>query len=242
MQTMRSYFLWVIYAISSLLLSVWLAWHLSAQMNFLYPIWYSVLNIDQTISEVAPRHLYKKQFSQTTNDEHVRLFKEIVDAVQHHGRGLEEIQFYDENSKRLGKLLTQSEVTHLQDVANLINLLNWWSLILLVFSLLMLALLFLVKAVMPTIKMLFLNTVTVVLIISLVIVVAGPTKLFYWLHTVIFPEGHQWFFYYEESLMSLLMKAPVLFAPLAMQLVLLGFIIWGLHLLLLTKLGFSRSA
>jgi hypothetical protein len=44
----------------------------------------------------------------------------------------------------------------------------------------------------------------------------GPVKAFYWLHTLVFPPGHEWFFYYEDSLMSTMMKAPDLFGYIAL--------------------------
>ncbi|MFN2223885.1 MAG: DUF1461 domain-containing protein, partial [Candidatus Promineifilaceae bacterium] len=31
------------------------------------------------------------------------------------------------------------------------------------------------------------------------------------------PPGHQWFFYYQDSLMTTMMKAPVLFAGIAAE-------------------------
>jgi len=46
----------------------------------------------------------------------------------------------------------------------------------------------------------------------------GEGGLFAWLHEQVFPPGHQWFFYYQESLMTTLMKAPHLFGPVALAL------------------------
>tara|TARA_Y100000588_G_scaffold356149_1_gene412087 strand:- start:498 stop:764 length:267 start_codon:yes stop_codon:yes gene_type:complete len=48
-----------------------------------------------------------------------------------------------------------------------------------------------------------------------VVFALGPKQVFYWFHIKVFPEGHQWFFYYQESLMSTLMKAPDLFGFIA---------------------------
>jgi hypothetical protein len=72
------------------------------------------------------------------------------------------------------------------------------------------------------------------------VVLADAKTFFYWLHTVVFPSDHQWFFYYEESLMSTLMKAPYLFAPISIMLLLFALIMWTLHLVLLRKItGFK---
>ena len=201
----------------------------------------SLLNIDQTIEQTTPRHLHKKHFDQTSRQEHHRLFAEIVRAVQDRGKGLTQIQYRDREGKVLDRLLTQNEVIHLQDVANFVSLLNWWSLVLLVVSLVLLALMFLMRVSMPALGNLLLTVVAVVVVSTVVLALIGFTKVFYWLHPIVFPAEHQWFFYYEESLMSTLMKAPVLFAPLGVQLLVLGLVLWGVHLLLLKKLRVFKS-
>lgn len=241
MQPIRTYLLWVFYALSSLLLCIWLVWHLLAQVNFVYPLWYSLLNIDQTIEQTSPRHLHKKQFDQTTRQEHQRLFAEIVHAVQNKGKGLAQIKYRDRDGNILDTLLTSKEIIHLQDVANFVSSLNWLSIVLLVVSLVLLALMFLLRIPMLALANIVAAMVAMIVVGVLVLLVAGPTKVFYWLHPIVFPADHQWFFYYEESLMSTLMKAPVLFAPLGAQLMVLGLVIWGLHLLLLKKLRVFKS-
>ena len=237
MQSMRTYLLWTLYSATSLLLCIWLAWHVSAKVNFLYPLWYSVLSIDQTITESAPRNSIKKQFIDTTPQEHHRLFSEIVKSVQNKGQGLAKIRYYNRKGELVDTLLTQNEIIHLRDVANFVSSLNWSSLILLVLSMLLLALMFLLRVSMPLLRKLFISIVVITMSSIVLVIIVGPTKLFYWLHTVVFPADHQWFFYYEESLMSMMMKAPALFAPLGVQLVLFGLLIWSLHLLLLKRLS-----
>jgi uncharacterized membrane protein len=240
-KTLQTYGLWTLYSVSSLLISVWLAWQLSAQVNFLYPHWYSVLEIDQTIEQTLPKHLYKQEFIATDVNEHHRLFAEIVTSIQNNGRGLEAINFYSPSGKELGLLLTNSEVVHLQDVADLINILGWFCLATLIFCLMVLAAIIIFRHAMPTIKKLFVSVFGLVVVVVLLIVALGAKKFFYWLHTVVFPDDHQWFFYYEESLMSTLMKAPDLFAPISIQLLLLGIGIWLLQLVLLRKFGHFRT-
>ncbi|MDZ7747429.1 MAG: hypothetical protein U5K43_00040 [Halofilum sp. (in: g-proteobacteria)] len=61
----------------------------------------------------------------------------------------------------------------------------------------------------------------------------GPVDLFYWLHEQVFPPDHQWFFHYQESLMSMMMRAPDLFGAiavlwLALTLVVGATIAWGI--------------
>lgn len=239
--TLRTYMLWAIYSVGSLLLCIWLAWQLCAQVNFMYPVWYSLLKIDQTIDQTMPKHLYKKEFIATDSNEHHRLFSEIVSSIQTHGKGLDAIFFYTPGGEKLGKLLTESEVTHLQDVADLIDFLSWVALAVFIFCLIILAAMILLRVHMPALKHLSYLVLTSIGLLATTIVLLGAKKFFYWLHTVIFPSEHQWFFYYEESLMSTLMKAPDLFAPISIMLVMVAVIIWLLHLLLLSKFaGFKK--
>ena len=234
--------LWTGYCCITLLLSVALSWHLNAQVNFLYPLWYRVLHIDQTIEKSAPNHRYKKSFDQTTQQERRRLFAQIVYAVQHAGKGLTDIKYHDVNGKQIDTLLTQSEITHLQDVSRLIEKINWFSFFLLVIALLLMALLILFRCSMPALRTLFSIVFAIIILFSVAVLIGGAKHFFYWLHTVVFPADHQWFFYYEDSLMSMLMKAPVLFAPIAVQLCILALTIWSSHLLLLKRWSVFTSA
>ena len=72
--------------------------------------------------------------------------------------------------------------------------------------------------------------------VGLVLLIAGPTAVFYQLHIWIFPDDHQWFFYYQESLMSTMMKAPDLFGGIGATIGGLGIVIFGLYLLLVSRL------
>ena len=64
----------------------------------------------------------------------------------------------------------------------------------------------------------------------------GPRDVFYVFHEWVFPAGHQWFFYYQESLMSTLMKAPDLFGYIAAALVALAIVVLTLLLALAAHL------
>ena len=232
---LKTYLLWSGYSLGSFLVCIWLAWQLAAQVNFLYPAWYSMLSIDQTVEQTVPKHLYKKQFALTDTTEHQRLFAEIVTSIQQGGKGLAEITFKSPDGQVLDRLLTASEVTHLQDVANLIDLLTWFALIVFILCLMNLALIIFFRVPMPSAKKLFVSLVAIVIIFLVGILLYGAKEFFYWLHTVIFPSEHQWFFYYEESLMSTLMKAPDLFAPIAVMLLITSLFVWWLHLVIIEK-------
>ncbi len=230
MKKFQIYILWASYSLGSLLVCIWLAWQLSAQFNFAYPVWYSALDIDQTISQTMPGHLYKKEFIFTDSKEHYRLFGEIVSSIQAGGQGLAEIRFYTPQGKKLGALLTESEIIHLQDVANLVDLLDWLVVGVVTICLALMSAIIYLQLPMPTVRKLGISLLATVVTATACILSFGAQTFFYWLHTVIFPAEHQWFFYYEESLMSTLMKAPDLFAPISIMLLVLGLLIWWLHI------------
>ncbi len=94
---------------------------------------------------------------------------------------------------------------------------------------------------MPSTKKLLISVLSLIALALVLMLAFGTKKLFYWLHAVVFPDDHQWFFYYEESLMSMLMKAPDLFVPISIQLLVLGMSMWLLLLVLLRKLGRFRT-
>jgi hypothetical protein len=84
------------------------------------------------------------------------------------------------------------------------------------------------KLAFPSLRNIVLGFCAGIFVISAIVLSLGATQVFYWLHTKVFPEGHQWFFYYEDSLMTTLMKAPDIFAFIATLLLVLLIIIWGL--------------
>jgi hypothetical protein len=213
---------WILVCILALLAALLLAWQVLAKANFLYPLWYEILTIDQTIATYGPRNRYRNHFENTTKTERIRLFRELVEAVHRHGRSLEVLVYHDSRGRPIASLLTPLEIIHLKDVARLIDCsraigLGAW----LVLPGL-LGLLALQKQPMPPLRRLLLGITLGLTVISGIIVLAGPVKVFYSLHTWLFPQEHRWFFYYEDSLMTMLMQAPVIFGYITLTLAALG--------------------
>jgi hypothetical protein len=50
----------------------------------------------------------------------------------------------------------------------------------------------------------------------------GWVEVFYAAHRWIFPDDHQWFFFYQESLMSTMMQAPDLFLYIGISMAILA--------------------
>jgi len=196
-----------------------LGWELMAWQNFGYRWLHDLIGIGSTIDHYGPLNLSHPNFHLTSVDERVRLFAGIVRAIHHQGAGLQALEYFGTDGQRIGLLLTEAELIHLQDVARLVNWVRpvgWVAAGLALISSIWIAVL---GKQLSGRKLLVVASIWGGLIV-LGFLLFGAKAVFYWLHTVVFPAGHQWFFYYEESLMSMMMQAPDLFGAIAM--------VWGL--------------
>jgi len=206
----------------SLGISLFLAWQTLSGVNFGYSSLYDWLNIEQTIQEFAPKNQYKQNFELTVKADHIQLFQDIVTAVNNQGKGLTEITYADSKLNKNTPLLHDAEVVHLQDVANLIDDLNQVTAYLVFIFVISLTLIYRFgEWQFPPLLYSLGGTLGACSFAALVVIVTGAEKLFYQWHVLVFPENHQWFFYYHESLMTTLMKAPDIFAYITVFLVLL---------------------
>lgn len=219
------YFFWPLFFISHLLLVSLLAWHLLAQANFAYPLGYKLLDINAQIQEFAPRNHFKHDFEHTTPQQHLNIFAEISEAIQNSGKGLTEITYPLPNGTETA-FMHNAEIIHLQDVANLVELLYQVGIIASIGWAILLFIAYRYKLLIPRLRIILLSYCAAIVAITIAVLSIGATHVFYWFHTKIFPEGHQWFFYYEDSLMTTLMKAPDIFGFIAVLLVSLIVIIW----------------
>lgn len=191
---------------------LWLAWLALSQVNFFYPEDYRLLDIPSTIEKYVPQNRHNKQnFIETNSKEHARLFAAITHAINHEGRGLAQLHYFAPNGRDLGVFLTTDEVTHLTDVARvvdkgddigLIALLAWLSLI--VVSIWK-------RSPLPSFKSFATGTLITLSIATVAVVAIGPMRVFDDFHRSVFPANHPWFFYYQDSLMTTFMQAPNLF-------------------------------
>lgn len=232
---MKKYFtLWPLFFISHLFLVFLISWHLLAQINFAYPVAYNIFNIDQHIARYAPENRYKKHFEYVSSTEHKRAFAEISHAINHGGQDLEKIYYTLPNGSKT-PLMHEAEIVHLQDVAKLIDFLNTTGLFCLAFIVLFSLYAIKKKLPLPKLKHVFLGFGIGTSLLILMILTLGSKQVFYVLHTWIFPKDHIWFFYYQDSLMTTLMKAPDIFAFITILLLVLSAFIW-----IFSLLGFAR--
>ncbi|MBB5021450.1 DUF1461 domain-containing protein [Desulfurispira natronophila] len=202
-----------------------LSWNGLARTNFFYPLWHHTLEIEAHIQEYAPQNYYNREdFAQTTSLEHQRLFALIVHGI--HGRtDMAAIEYQDSKATPLNTLLRPEEVGHLEDVATIVQKLRRAGVIVLVVTVGGLCWLRYCGGNLPRPKNVLLGIAGGSGALTVAVLVLGPVRVFYQLHEWFFPPDNPWFFYYQESLMTTLMKAPDIFGAIA--------VLWALSALLL---------
>lgn len=198
--------------------ALYLAWQSLSAVNFLYPVWYQVLDIQGHIERYAPQNYYRDGFETTGSAQRQALFAEIVRAINRGGEGLREITYRTAAGEEIA-LLREPEAVHLDSVARLIDRLRVVSYLLLGVLALGLVALWRLRALPPPPLRIMGWSLAATALATVAILLYGPEEVFELAHELVFPPGEQWFFYYQESLMTTLMKAPDLFAALAVLLV-----------------------
>lgn len=193
-----------------------ISWKLLHTANYGYSFWYESLGIEAHIAKFAPQNRQGKTgFERTKQEERVELFRGIGEAVNNGGDGLRTLSYQAHPDAKEIILLTDAEATHLEDVANLIDLLVpiGWAATGLLLALIVIALL--TKIPLPGLGVSLITLLVLTLVVGLVIIIVGPQEVFKFLHESVFPDENQWFFYYQDSLMTTLMKAPDIFAAIS---------------------------
>lgn len=206
---------WSVFAVALLIASLYVSWQALAGFDFAYLVWHEVLAIDDTIARYGPENRWRQGFEQTTPIERARLFAAIVEAIHADGRGLAELRYHDPEGRELGRLLRPPEIAHLRDVARLVG---WFEIAGIVALLLLMALVAEARwrcRTPPPARRFLAGAAVVVATAGIALLAIGPVDLFYAMHEVVFPSGHEWFFWYEDSLMSTMMQAPNLFGAIA---------------------------
>ncbi len=209
---------WGIFLITLFLSTLFLTWHLSAKGNFFYPIWYSVIGIDKHIATFAPQNRYIKGFETTSKGQRFRLFAAIVDEIHNQGQALDQLTFIDGSTGKVKTFLTQDEVIHLKDVANLVDKVQIVGVASIGLTLVLAVVLLKRKRGVPELRRYLTPAAIAGACLLCALFIIGPGKVFEQLHIWVFPDDHPWFFFYQDSLMSTFMKAPDLFGAIAAQL------------------------
>lgn len=199
------------YAVSGLVTALILSWIILAQCDFFYGFWHDHVGIAEGIEEYGPQNRYRQGFADTSRDERVRLFAAINRAVHHDGEGLADIRYKSASMAQPQTLLRVPEMVHLKDVAELLNKLKWAGLLVTLVWLGCCVRLLYGRRPLPKLKHQLLGIGSIFLITGALVALVGPVSVFNQFHIWIFPAGHAWFFYYQDSLMSTMMLAPRLF-------------------------------
>jgi len=202
----------------ALWVSLFSSWQVWAAADFGFRWLYGVVGIDANINEFGPQNRFKKDFAQTTQEERLRIFSAIAREINSGGQGLADIQYHRPDGAVIDTFLRTPEVVHLRDVARLLDVLRDVSYGSVVVLLIGLALAWWFATGFPSAAWVWVTTVLLCAAGAFGIAGYGAEKLFYQWHTLVFPAGHQWFFYYQDSLMTTLMKAPTIFAYIAVLL------------------------
>jgi hypothetical protein len=226
--------LWPLYALTLFISVTLIAWHLLAQFDFAYPQAYQLLEIDKHIERYAPQNRYRSQFELTSQAERFELFSEIITSIQNHGKGLADITY--SHAGKSSTLLREAEVTHLQRVANVVNQFYWLGITSMVVSLILFVLIRRFKLPYLKFKHVFAGIAFLTLSVIATLFVVGPKTSFHWLHAQVFPAGDQWFFYYQDSLMTTLLKAPDLFGFMGALLAIVSLLLYSCLLYISLKI------
>lgn len=219
-----------LFVVCMLWTAFFLAWGSLRVVDFAYPALYRVLDIDAHIALYGPQNRFKHGFETTSRSQRLALFGEIVNAIQSGGRGLEDIRYTDGRGRSIA-LLRQPEVVHLRSVARLIDRLAWVSWAMLGGLLASLAVMRAARVPPPGAARIARWSVGVVAAAALFVFAYGAENVFNTLHVWVFPADEQWFFYYQESLMTTLMKAPDIFAAIAGIWLVLALVYGGIMLI-----------
>jgi len=227
---LKNYSLWFVLFPCLLLVSFYLSWTSLSYKGFMYDVLYDNTKLATFIDLYAPHNRYKKGFELTDREERIRLFETILNNIdisayqvdtkkpQESMNQVEEslmsIQYHSPQGKAIDYLLRDSEVEHLVFVSQLIGQLKKISGFALMLATILLFFIFIKSIPLPKLSSLLISYAIMLVSILLAIAVIGPLNIFVYLHESFF-DGHQWFFYYQESLMTTLMMAPDLFAYFA---------------------------
>jgi len=217
--------LWLLLPAAALA-SLWLGWRGLAVADFLYPAWYRVLDVHGHIQHYAPLNRYRDGFATTTPADRKRLFAAIVDAIHADGRGLAELEYHDAAGRPLDRLLREPEVQHLEDVSRLVGVLAPAGWLAVAWTALHLALIRARHWRVPTVGRLLVASLATVTAAVAAVLVIGPVPVFYALHEWIFPPDRPWFFYYQDSLLTTMMKAPDLFGAIAAEILAVALLLY----------------
>ena len=212
---------------------LYVSWQVLSQANFLYDQIYEHNDLEAHVNEFAPLNRNgKESFALTTKAERVRVFNDIAREINAGGGGLGAITYTPEGAGAATTFLVEAERDHLQDVANLVSSLKPVGAV--IASLLIVFYGFCWYYKVSRYQYfwrpsgLFVSILQIAAVAALCVAVTfalGPQQTFYLLHEWAFSDKAQWYFYFEDSLMTTLMP-EIVFANIAALIGILTVLTW----------------
>ncbi len=212
---------------------LYVSWQVLSQANFLYDQIYEHNNLEAHVNEFAPLNRNDKEsFALTSKTERVRVFNDIAREINTGGGGLGSITYTPEGADAATPFLVEAERDHLQDVANLVSSLKPIGAVIASLLIAFYGFCWYYKVSRyqyfwrPSGIFVSLFQIAAVAALCVAITFAlGPQQTFYLLHEWAFSDKAQWYFYFEDSLMTTLMP-EIVFANIAALLGILTVLTW----------------
>ncbi|RFA31251.1 hypothetical protein CAI21_01005 [Alkalilimnicola ehrlichii] len=182
----------VVFVVSLIWTALYLAWGSLSSANFLFPVWYEVLDIGEHIDHYGPQNYYKPDFASTDRAQRLALFGEIVEAINRSGEGLGEIRYRTEAGREI-VLLRDPERIHLESVGRIIDRLRLVSYVMLGVLAATGFALWRAAAEPPRPSRVLLWSMVVTVTSAVAIVAYGAEEVFNFAHEVIFPPASNGF-------------------------------------------------
>ena len=212
---------------------LYVSWQVLSQANFLYDQIYEHNDLGAHVNEFAPLNRNDKEsFALTSKTERVRVFNDIAREINSGGGGLGSIAYTPEGAGAATPFLVEAERDHLQDVANLVSNLKPIGAVIASLLIAFYGFCWYYKVSRyqyfwrPSGIFISLFQISAVAVLCVAITFAlGPQQTFYLLHEWAFSDKAQWYFYFEDSLMTTLMP-EIVFANIAALLGILTVLTW----------------
>ena len=222
---------------------LYISWQILSQANFLYDQIYDHNDLENHINEYAALNRNgKESFALTDKAERVQIFNDIAREINTGGEGLATISFVGTGEARRTPFLISEERDHLRDVANLVTGLKPVGALLASALIAFYGFCWYYKVSRyqyfwrPSGVFVSLFQIAAVAALCVAITFAlGPQQTFYLLHDWAFSDKAQWYFYFEDSLMTTLMP-EVVFGNIAALIAVLTIFNWLLINFILRRL------
>jgi hypothetical protein len=229
--------------IALLVSCLYVSWQVLSQANFLYDQIYEHNNLEAHVNEFAPQNRSgKESFALTTKAERVRVFSEIAREINTGGGGLGSITYTPEGTDAATTFLVEAERGHLEDVADLVSSLKPVGATVASLLIAFYGFCWYYKVSRyqyfwrpPGVFVSLVQIAVVAVICAAIIFLLGPQQTFYLLHEWAFSDKAQWFFHFQDSLMTTLMP-EVVFANIAALLGVATVVTWLISNMILRRL------